>query len=77
MSKKVFSPKIGQIVHSKGNDVYITSGSQIIGGRVSNWFTWRSINSDGSLSETESGYGDFTEPDNEYVVTILCTKNEK
>jgi hypothetical protein len=38
--------------------IYITSGEYLSNGRVSNFFTWRRVNEDGTLSKREySGYG--------------------
>lgn len=53
--------KIGEIIdHPDGYKVYVISGQYLDStyGRVSNHWSWKRVNPDGSLSEeVESGYG--------------------
>ena len=45
------------LYHPDGRRVRITGGAYLRNGRVSNWWDWRPVLPDGSLGETESGYG--------------------
>lgn len=51
--------KVGEVVmHPDGYKVYVTDGQYLSNGRVSNFWYWKRVNEDGSLSETtEHGYG--------------------
>ena len=73
-NEQIQSPSIGSVVKYKGwnkgdkkypCDVYIENGCFLDStfGRVSNWWTWRIVNKDGSLSEKYSGYGNFEKSD--------------
>lgn len=51
---------IGAVIkHPKGYKVKVIDGCYLdaIYGRVSNWWTWKRVKSDGSLGEAVSGYG--------------------
>lgn len=82
MNNKVQSPEIHSVVRHTGwgkedntnypCDVLITSGTHLSNGRVSNFWRWKRILPDGTLSEKEeSGYGDFEQSDKEYSVEIV------
>jgi len=77
---RIISPKIGSIVKyvdTNGNayDVYITDGSyKGSNGRVSNFWDFKKIKSDGSLGSLRSGYGNFFKSDTEYQIDIKITK---
>ena len=80
-TRKMTSTKDGS---DEGNtnypcDVYITQGQYLEDGRVSNFWYWRRIQSDGSLSvNEESGYGSFEKTDSyEIIITVkkLTTKS--
>lgn len=52
--------KIGEVVqHPDGYPVKIVDGMYLdpIYGRVTNWWSWRRVNPDGTLGETQRGYG--------------------
>ncbi|MCK9187220.1 MAG: hypothetical protein PHS16_00665 [Candidatus Colwellbacteria bacterium] len=50
--------EVGQAVtHPSGRKVKITRGNDCCNGRVSNFFYWREILSDGELGPEECGYG--------------------
>ena len=52
------SMKIGEnILHPDGRTVRVKSGTFLSGGRVSNFWTWNEVKSNGSLGPDESGYG--------------------
>lgn len=54
------SMKIGATIkHPDGRLVQVTSGCFLdpVYHRVSNWWTWRPVSSDGTLGPPESGYG--------------------
>jgi hypothetical protein len=79
---KIQSPLIGSVVKYMGGDkddkkypcdVIIVNGTFLDPkyNRVSNWWTWKAINKDGSLSEKYFGYGNFEKSDKEYEVTTL------
>lgn len=85
--KKINNPHIGTIVYHKGwkkeedknypCDVYITGGVQFGTDGLSNYWTWRRVLSDGSLSdEEESGYGDFEESKYKYEVEVKVKRIE-
>lgn len=67
--KNINDPNIGQVVYYWGPEdisrpipVYIVSGDWTCGGRLSNFWTWRKIKKDGSLTKKSfSGYGNFSE----------------
>lgn len=81
-AKQITSPATGTIVTHTGwrfeedknypCDVYIESGCYLDStfGRVSNYWTWRRVLEDGSLSESQSGYGSFVETEKEYKISI-------
>lgn len=50
---------VGDIVsHPSGRKVKITSGAFWVSGRLSNFWNWREVREDGTLSEVEEhGYG--------------------
>ncbi len=85
--EKINSPKIGSIVRHTGwkrdedinypCDVYITSGQFLSGSRLSNFWYWKRILHDGSLSAEEHGYGDFEETESEYEVITNVKRIEK
>jgi len=52
--------KIGQIRNINGRNCLITNGSMLdpVYHRVTNWWNWRIIMSDGSLGRECRGYGD-------------------
>lgn len=54
-------------------DVYVVSGNYMVGGRISNFWYWKRVLPDGTLSETENGYGKFVQSENEYDVTITVS----
>lgn len=66
---------IGNILLYKGKLVYITGGSYKINGRISNCWSFKYVNKDGSLGESGSDYdnelGKFEKPKKNYVVTIV------
>jgi hypothetical protein len=81
--KRILSPKIGTIVRHTGwnqgenypCDVYIVEGQYEINGRISNYWYWRRVIDDCFLSkDIESGYGCFTESENQYKIEIKITK---
>ncbi len=43
--------------HPDGYLVYISDGSFMRNGRVSNFWDWHRLNDDGTLGESEGGYG--------------------
>lgn len=50
--------KVGaDIKHPDGYTVRVISGQFLSNGRVSNWWTWRRVNYDGSFGPETSGYG--------------------
>lgn len=52
---------IGKVYLRDKKRIYITSGSYLGGyGRVSNHWTWKEINEDGTLGVKGSGYGDMS-----------------
>lgn len=51
-------PVAGYCCYRKGKLVYIESGSYEIGGRLSNFFSWRVVKPDGSLGKSHAGYWD-------------------
>lgn len=77
---RIPNPKIWQVVRHAGTgfednenypcDVIINSGNYSVDGRVSNFWYWRRILPDGSLSDIEHGYGDFIAPEKEYEVEV-------
>ena len=78
MAIRINDPKIGSVVRHTGwrfendsnypCDVLITDGKYFSNGRLSNYWYWRRILPDGSLSDTESGYGSFEETTEEYKI---------
>lgn len=82
MIKKIENPKIHTVVYHTGwgkedntnypCDVLITDGNFLSNGRVSNFWRWKRILPDGTISEKEeSGFGDFEQSDKEYSVEII------
>lgn len=77
---KINEPKIGTIVTRsdwgfEGDknypcDVLITDGKYLSDGRLSNYWYWKRVLPNGELSETESGYGDFSETKNPKTVIM-------
>lgn len=56
------TPEIGQCYLYQGKPVYITDGCVESGGRVSNWWSFKYINKDGTLGRSGGCYGyEFTE----------------
>lgn len=52
------SMKVGAIIeHPEGYKVKVIDGAYLRNGRVSNFWSWRRVNDDGSLGKVESGYG--------------------
>jgi len=51
-------------------DVYIVKGTYYSNGRVSNFWHWRRVNTDGSLGKEEHGYGNFYKSENKYKIEI-------
>jgi len=80
MEAKINSPKIGTIVRHTGwrfeddknypCDVFITDGQYLSGGRVSNFWYWKRVLSDGTLAKTEQGYGSFEKSEKNYEIEI-------
>jgi len=78
MREKIKNPKIGTIVRHTGwkfehdenypCDVLITGGQYMSQTGVSNFWDWRRVLPDGSLSKTEHGYGSFEKSDKNYVI---------
>ena len=73
----VFSSEwqIGDVYRDeKGSLIYLTGGSYMGAYGVSNHWTWRIVNKDGTLGNIETGYGGvfFTAPD--YRVEIRIRK---
>ena len=51
-------PCVGRVSkHPDGYFVYVTAGAYEVRGRISNFWYWRRLNSDGSLGEKGHGYG--------------------
>jgi hypothetical protein len=87
--KKINSPSTNQIVRHNGFqkdgnlnypcDVLIIGGDYYVGGRISNFWSWQRVLSDGTIiSEIETGYGDFSEIENKYKVKIeIVSKDNK
>lgn len=49
---------VGKVVqHPDGYNVKVIDGAFLIGGRVSNFWSWQRVNDDGSLGPVEKGYG--------------------
>lgn len=77
-------PRIGTFVRHSGFgfednpnypcDVLIVDGHYMINNRLSNWWEWRRILSNGELSVIECGYGSFEKSNGRY---ILVTKAER
>lgn len=82
--KQVNSPRIGSIVRHTGwrkeddpnypCDVLIEDGQFESHGRVSNYWYWRRVLPDNTLSEREHGYGSFEVSDNQYKITTIVEK---
>jgi hypothetical protein len=78
--KRIAIPSCGTVVtftpREGGNpyDVYIIEGQMYSNGRISNFWTWKRVLDDGSLGEEESNYGNFTESENKYEITITAKK---
>jgi len=80
----ITNPKINQIVHHTGwgfednknypCDVLITGGNYEINGRISNFWHWKRILPDGSLSKEEYGYGSFVKTKEKYDISIKVNK---
>jgi hypothetical protein len=78
MVEQVNSPKIGTIVRHTGwrfednknypCDVLIIDGQYMSDDRISNFWHWQRVLSDGTLAETECGYGSFVKSDNNYEI---------
>lgn len=78
MREKINNPMINSIVRHTGwrfednenypCDVMIVSGAFEVKGKISNFWYWRRILSDGSLSEIERGYGSFEKTENKYKI---------
>jgi len=79
MGERIKNPTIGSVVKHAGwqkdekiypCDVYIESGCYLdsIYGRVINFWYWRRVLEDGSLAETEHGYGSFEKSDKNYEI---------
>ena len=82
-NKTVKDPAIGTIVSHTGwgfeksenypCDVYITSGKYLSGGRLSNFWYWRRVLSNGKLAKEECGYGSFEETkDYKIEIKVSC-----
>ena len=76
-SKRITSPSIGSIVEYTGSkkpyDVYIVSGKYMANGRVSNYWFWRRVLKDGTISKRlEHGYGSFEESEKKYEISIYA-----
>lgn len=78
-NKKIKEPEVYTIVRHTGwmtesdnypCDVLITNGQYYSNGRLSNFWTWRRILPDGTLSEEECGYGDFEKSSKKYKIEI-------
>lgn len=54
--------------------VYIVSGNYEVNGRISNWWTWRPILSNGTLGKEVHGYGSFYESLDVYTIKITVIK---
>ncbi len=70
-------PQPNTVVYNKNLkcDVFILSGQYLSNGRVSNFWYWRRVKPDGTLSrKTSCGYGCFEESENNYKVEIKITK---
>ena len=63
MYKRSFdTPEIGKCYLYQGKPVYVTDGCTSSGGRVSNWWSFKYINKDGTLGRSAGCYGyEFTE----------------
>lgn len=75
--ERVLDPAVGSIVqyiddHGISSDVYITSGARHHNGRISNYWYWREIKSDGRLGPEHSGYGNFFESMALYDISVCC-----
>jgi hypothetical protein len=78
MAEQINSPKIGTVVRHTGwrfeddknypCDVLITDGKYMSNGRLSNFWYWQRVLPDGSLSETEHGYGGFEKSEKNYEI---------
>ena len=78
MAEQINSPKIGTVVRHTGCrfeddknypcDVLITNGQYMSYGRLSNFWYWQRVLPDGSLAETEHGYGSFEKSDKNYEI---------
>jgi len=90
MKNKINSPELGSVVRRTSwkfednpkypCDVLIIDGKYMSSGRISNFWRWRRISPDGTLSpDIESGYGDFVESDKKYQVSteIVVTVDEQ
>jgi hypothetical protein len=78
MAEQVNSPKIGTVVRHTGwgfvenenypCDVLITGGQYMSNGRLINFWYWKRVLSDGTLAETEHGYGSFEKSEKNYEI---------
>ena len=86
MGNKIDSPIIGTVVRHTGwrfeddknypCDVLITRGQYMSNGRLSNFWYWRRVLDDGTLADTEHGYGSFEESEKNYdVETTIVVKS--
>jgi len=83
--RRINCPNSGMIVRHTGwgfekdenypCDIYVERGNFYVDGRLSNWWYWKRILPDGTLSDTESGYGSFEECPRDYEIEIRvkCT----
>jgi hypothetical protein len=54
--------------------VLITGGQYESNGRLSNSWTWKDVNSDGTLGKQNSGYGNFYKPKETYFIKTKIIK---
>ena len=76
--EQIISPKIGSIVRHTGwfyeydknypCDVLITDGQYMSDDRLSNFWYWKRVLGDGTLADTEHGYGSFQESEKNYEI---------
>lgn len=84
MAGIINDPKIGTVVRHTGwgfendknypCDVLIIDGSYTRNGRVSNFWEWKRVLPDGSLSELERGYGSFLNSSEKYDIEIRVNR---
>ena len=79
MSERIYSPSPGSIVQYKSDngklfDVYIVSGKWMVNERLSNWWNFRRVLSNGKLGKLQSNYGNFYETLNKYNIEIKINK---